>query len=208
MSCLEGKDVLSIADRENPDLIFLSTNLTENNGLECLNSIKSRNTLKDVPVIMVSTLGCDENAERYRFAESDEIIHKPISRHLFRKTVSKFLDLEKRHNARLALRFPVAYGVTSDSCVIGYSMNLGVGGLFVESRKVVPIDTELVVDFLLPETEVRIRCKARVAWVNCANALVKPYFPQGLGLQFLDLKQEDATAIKEFLKNEFLSRMM
>lgn len=208
LSCLTGMDALAIAERENPDLIFMSTNLIDSGGLECLNGIKSHDAMRDIPVIMVSTLGDDEQTERCRFAGCDEIIHKPVSRQLFRSTVSKFLNLEKRLSARLDMRIPVSCRLTPESFVSGFSVNLGVGGLFVESNVAVPVDAEITVDFSLPTTDTRIRCMARVAWANCGSSLAKPCYPHGLGLQFLDLKQEDVTALKEYLKNEFIGRMI
>lgn len=208
LSCLTGGEAITLAERENPDLIFISTNLADSDGLDCLNGIKSHDDMKDVPVVMVSTRGGDEQTEWRRFAGCDDIIHKPVSRHVFRTTVSKFLDLEKRLSARLEIRVPVTFGLTPESFISGFSVNLGVGGLFVESKATVPVDTEIMVNFSLPATDVRIRCMARVAWANSGDTLVKPCYPHGLGLRFLDLKQEDATAIKEFLKKEFFSRLL
>jgi uncharacterized protein (TIGR02266 family) len=208
LSCMTAEETARITMQESPDMVFMSINLAAKNGLECLHSIKMNESTKDIPVVIVSTSGHQEEIEKYQHAKCDEIIFKPVSRHTFLTTVNKFLDLEKRLTSRFEERFPVSYGLEADSSLAGYCVNLSAGGLFVESRNAFPVSTELMVDFLLPNTDIRIQCKARVAWLNCSGALVKPSLSPGMGLQFLNMAQEGEVAIKAYLRKEHINRIL
>ena len=207
LSCSTGDAAISIATHENPDLVFISTNLTDNNGLDCLHTLKMNEFTKDIPVIIVSTSGHHEEIENFRRTQCDDVICKPVNRHTFLATVNKFLDLEKRLTSRFNTSLPVHFSNDSQEPFIGSSVNLSSGGLFLESRNIFPVDTELTLCFSLPNVDIDIHCNAKVGWVNVSGALLKPSLPQGMGLQFLNLTQEAETAIKVFLKNNFIGRI-
>lgn len=208
LSCMTGEEAVRITMQQRPDLVFMSSKLAIKNKLECLNSIKMNGSTKDIPIVIVSACGHHEEIEKCREARCDEIIFKPVSRQTFLTSVNKYLDLEKRLTSRFDVSFPVSFGLEPGSFLAGSSVNLSAGGLFVESRNAFPVNTKLTVDFLLPDTDIRIQCKARVAWLNCLGALVKPSLSPGMGLQFLNLTQEDEVAIKAYLRKEHISRIL
>jgi Tfp pilus assembly protein PilZ len=71
--------------------------------------------------------------------------------------------------------------------------------MFIETYKLLPADTPLAIEFLLPANNNTIACKARVAWVNGATAPVKPSLPPGMGIQFLDLSLKQVRTIRQFV---------
>jgi len=208
LSCTNGGEAVEIVRKESPNLVFLSTNMAFKNGLECLQSIKMNETSKNIPVVMLATSGCDEAIEKFRLAECDEVILKPVSQHTFLGTVKKFLDLEKRIKSRFEVRIAVDFGLESKESFTGYSANLSTGGLFLETSDTFPVNTELLLNFLLPKTDIHVQCNARVAWVNRLGSLVKPSLLPGMGLQFLNLTQENDTTIQEYLRKEHISRLL
>lgn len=76
---------------------------------------------------------------------------------------------------------------------------MGTGGVFIETRMILPEGTEITVKFNLPNTDSIIVAKAMVAWINDPSALKKPSLPPGMGLQFLDLSLDDLHTIRAFL---------
>jgi CheY-like chemotaxis protein/Tfp pilus assembly protein PilZ len=204
LSCSSGEAAFSLALQETPDLVFISTNLTGKNGLDCLQALKMNGSTKDIPVVIILTSGHPEVIENCRLAQCDEVLCKPVSRQIFLTTVNKYLDLEKRLTSRFNVAFPVHFSPGFKESFIGSSVNLSACGLFLESRNIFPVGTELTLDFILPNTDIDIHCKARVTWVNCLGALRKPSLPQGTGLQFLNLTLENETAIKVFLRKEYI----
>lgn len=112
---------------------------------------------------------------------------------------------EKLTDPRYKARIAVFNGPYQKELLTNYTVNISTGGLFLETSKILPIDTSLIVKFQLPHSDAVIVSKARVAWTNDPVALKKPSFPPGMGLQFLDLSLENLHTIRAFLdKGEFV----
>lgn len=101
---------------------------------------------------------------------------------------------------RFKIRLAIFYGPGEQDLMTDYSVNMSTGGVFIESGKILPVDTPLMVEFRLPINNKLITCKARVAWVNEPGAPVKPSLPPGMGVQFLELTLENIRAIRNFLR--------
>lgn len=80
----------------------------------------------------------------------------------------------------------------------GRTGDLSGGGLFVASDEPLPVDTLLVLSFVLPDGY-RVRAAASVAWVRAPR--YRPHeLPAGMGVRFDDLSDEDRHAIEHFLE--------
>ena len=91
------------------------------------------------------------------------------------------------------------YGIIPDELLDDYSVDLNTGGMFLASEHPFTAETLLYIEFILPVGERVIRCKAKVAWVNCPESRRKLELPAGMGVQFLDLTQDDKDAIQNYL---------
>ena len=100
---------------------------------------------------------------------------------------------------RFIARFAVFFGTEEQKLMKDYAVNISTGGIFLETNNILPVDTPLFVEFLLPGKDTPIACNARVSWTNGPIELKKALLPPGMGLQFLDLSLEDLHAIREFL---------
>jgi CheY-like chemotaxis protein len=82
---------LSIStEGKNPDLIFLDINLPKKNGHEVLEYLKSTDSLKEIPVIMLSTSSWYKDIEKANEAGVLLFISKPFDVDQFlRKITSK-----------------------------------------------------------------------------------------------------------------------
>lgn len=103
---------------------------------------------------------------------------------------------EPRMNVRLA----VYYGRTSRTAMTDFSVNVSSGGIFIETDLILPVDTDLFVEFTLPVNDRRIRCRSRVAWTNEPENRKSAVLPSGMGLQFLDLPFDDMTVIRNYIE--------
>lgn len=108
-------------------------------------------------------------------------------------------SLEPRNDPRYSARIAIFYGPYQKKILTDYSINLSTGGVFIETKLILPEDTNLTVKFKLPHTDTLIVAKARVAWVNSPESLKKAALPIGMGLQFLDLTPEGMNAIRTYL---------
>ncbi len=107
------------------------------------------------------------------------------------------VKIEPRYRVRLA----IFYGSDQQQLMTNYSVNMNTGGIFVETIKILAVDTPLVVEFMLPSKKGKlITCNARVAWTNEPGDRKSPHLPPGMGLQFLDLSLENLRDIRDFLE--------
>jgi len=113
--------------------------------------------------------------------------------------LSDQLPLDKRSNPRFLARIAIFHGPYQKEILTDYTVNMGTGGVFIETRMILQEGTEITVKFSLPNTNRIIVAKAAVAWVNDPSALKKPSLPPGMGLQFLDLSLDDLHTIRAFL---------
>ena len=61
VSCMDGRNAVSAAKKEMPDLILLDINLVGKNGFEVLEALKEDATVKDIPVMFITA---DEDREK------------------------------------------------------------------------------------------------------------------------------------------------
>ncbi len=89
-------------------------------------------------------------------------------------------DQDSRFKACLT----ISDGPDRNKTITNYIVNMSTGGMFIESSNLLPVDTLLKVELMLPG-KTPITCKARVAWTNGPHSLKKHSLPYGMGLQFL-----------------------
>lgn len=64
ISATDGETGIELIKKEKPDLLLLDLVLPRIDGFEVLKRIKKDSKVKDVPVLILSNLGQDENIER------------------------------------------------------------------------------------------------------------------------------------------------
>lgn len=62
MAAFNGKEALQVLEHTSPDLIVLDIMMPEMDGLECCRRLKQRETVRDIPVIFLSSL--DETSDK------------------------------------------------------------------------------------------------------------------------------------------------
>src|SRR4051795_1876318 len=77
----DGNVGLQVAGADRPDLILLSIELPRMNGFSVCNKLKRDPTLKDVPLIIMSSESTEETFEQHRRlrTRAEDYVHKPIS---------------------------------------------------------------------------------------------------------------------------------
>src|SRR6201994_3963050 len=77
----DGNVGLQQAASEKPDLILLSIGLPRMNGCSVCNKLKKDPSLKDVPLIIMSSESSDETFEQHRKlrTRAEDYVHKPIT---------------------------------------------------------------------------------------------------------------------------------
>ncbi len=200
-----AKEALEVVRAEQPDLVYMDLYMPEMDGDECCRLIKESQISASIPVVMVTSAGKEEDRERCLRAGCDEIITKPINRAHFLSVAKKYLEVHERKEPRYAVHVKVMFSEQQDQILTDYTVNLNAGGLFLASPEPVPVGTELFVEFSLSEEEQVVRCQARVAWVNDATNPQKRDLPVGMGLEFVDISNDERAMVEDYIEQNALT---
>jgi len=79
--------------------------------------------------------------------------------------------------------------------------NISLGGVFVETEIIQPIETKVILHMFLPnQNEVAkvdsVKAKSTVAWSNPQDL---HWAKKGIGLKFLEIEKQDKELIKEYI---------
>ena len=93
IEAVDGLDALrKLAGTEKIDLILTDINMPVMDGLKLVSMVRQNATLRDIPIIIITTEGAEEDRERGLALGANAYIAKPIqSSHLIR-TVSELLS--------------------------------------------------------------------------------------------------------------------
>lgn len=196
----DGQTGFQAVEAEAPTMAVFDLALLGEAALECCQAIKQDALLAATPVLLVLPEKSDQElTDACRAAGCDALIQRPLTAEGFLDTVCNLLGI----SSRLARRFPVSFHLafldSRKKKHVGSCINVNVGGMFVETESLFPVDTSLSIEFTLPEFQGSLQCTVRVAWVNHPEWRKKNSYPCGLGLQFVDPGQTVIMALREFL---------
>jgi DNA-binding response OmpR family regulator len=79
IGCTDGLDALQKIDSEMPDLIITDIMMPYMSGLEVVRKVKQDNGQKNIPVIVLSTMGQENIVEEAFELGADDYLKKPFS---------------------------------------------------------------------------------------------------------------------------------
>lgn len=205
LTAKSGEKALKLVEVEQPDLIYMDLHMPGMNGDECCRLIKASKDSKNTPVIMVTSAGSEEDKSRCIAAGCNEIITKPINRSLFLSFAKRYLDVHERKEPRYASHIQIKFGQERDKLLTDYTVNINTGGLYVSSSSLLPVGTNLFVEFRLPGEDKNVCCQARVAWTNEGGSPMKRDLPVGMGLGFVGITLDEMNVIREYITNNTLA---
>lgn len=177
---------LSVVRLEKPDLVFMSYSLPDKGGVACCGEIKRDPLLKSVPVVII----CDQNEpgqpEAAKQKGCDACLIKPLDRHSFLQVGRQFLDGIRAH--RQPTLFSVAFSTGGEEYT-GKCLDISGGGMFIECSEEIAAGSLVNVSFKLPDSGTQFSASAEVMWLNRRPNLMKPHYPNGLGLKFVALPE-------------------
>ncbi len=88
---VDGRTALELAKEHHPELILMDIQLPDISGIEVTKIIKMDDSLKEIPIIVVTAFALSGDKKRIREGGCDGYIAKPISVHNFLETVARFI---------------------------------------------------------------------------------------------------------------------
>jgi two-component system, cell cycle response regulator len=200
-----GVEALALMRKDPPHLVFMDMNMPEMDGITCCSAVKSDPFLCEIPVVMLTTVGSEGDRERATKAGCNDYITKPIDRNEFLQIARKYTEAVDRREARVSCNIPVVF-LHAKSPASGHAVDISEGGLFLATHETIRHDTPLKLALYLPvATPHLIEVAGRVAWVNEERNRVCSSLPAGVGVQFLDLDEQQTALVKAFLDAERVS---
>jgi uncharacterized protein (TIGR02266 family) len=190
-----GEEALERIRIERPRVIVADLDMPHLAGDALCVRLKSDPSTQGIPVILVTGSGqADERARAIR-AGADDVIAKPIERMALIQAVNRFLRSQPaRGLARVPLETTVRVRQNGNR-LAATSRNLSRGGIFLETDSPLPPETEVELEFGLPDGHSPIAPTAQVVWAG----EVAPGARRGMGLQFLALDRTSADRIDAFV---------
>jgi uncharacterized protein (TIGR02266 family) len=102
--------------------------------------------------------------------------------------------MTENYSPRIRVDIVAAYSCAG-SYTFGIVKNISRSGLFLESRKLLPVDTELSLRMRLPDEQQKTAVEARVVWSKRATQLC----PAGMGMEFVRLSLENRKKLCRFI---------
>ena len=190
----DAEDAWQTLQRERPDIVVTDLAMPGMCGDDLCRRIKADPDFRRTPVVIVASREQGEEHERAVRAGADDVVEKPINRVSLIRAVNHFLRLAVRGLVRVALETDVH--IAAAECDLwGRSRNVSRGGIFVESEHALAPDSEVRLEFTLPESPGAISPTAKVVWRRPASRSAAA----GLGLQFLRLDREAARRLDEYV---------
>jgi uncharacterized protein (TIGR02266 family) len=116
-----------------------------------------------------------------------------------KKTTDDFVEASSQLETKVSGTVRISFKSESDF-FRAYIGNLAKGGLFVKTMKILPVDTLLNVEFSLPDSNQIIHTTGKVAWTRSGDKSSEK-IPPGMGIQFIDINQEDEKLLKKFIES-------
>lgn len=88
----DGHEAMALAEEERPDLIIMDIMLPGVSGLDLVQKMKADPKLRDVPIIVVTTMATAGDEQTIKAAGADAYLPKPIRVDEFIEAVRKFLE--------------------------------------------------------------------------------------------------------------------
>jgi CheY-like chemotaxis protein len=192
-----GSEALDIARKEQPDVMIADFEMPDMCGDNLCRAIKADRDLHRTPVILVTSGRCAGDHARAIRAQADDVLMKPLNRIQLGLSVSRLLG-EDRDLAPARVPFDEGLRirlVRADASSWGVIRDVSRGGVFVELLGKLPVETELDLDFRLPNVRKPLRPTAQVMWAGLHPKTRAP----GMGLRFLALDRSSCQQIDSFV---------
>ncbi len=196
----DGAAAVRAVESEAPSLAIFDLEQMGEQAFSSCRTIKQDRLLNATPVLLILPSGAGDSLESDCWdCGCDAVVPRPLSSGRLLDAACRLLGISRR----LARRFPVSFQLelldNQQKKHAGACVNLNTGGMFIATETLYPVDTRLVIDFVLPGYQTELHCPVRVAWVNHPEWLKKNEMQCGLGVEFLNPESGIRAALQDFL---------
>lgn len=198
-----AEEAAAVAQKHLPSLIYMDVDMSGMNGFDCCRALKSDLQMQAIPVVLIGAKASAADAAIARVAGADAYLTKPLDRRQFLDVGHNFLMSIERREPRRDCRLPVDF-ICRGLHLQGHCIDVSTGGMFLGCRSTVAKGEALTLKFSLPDEHLSpIELHGRIAWVNSRDEIIKPDYPLGYGIEFIDIPEEKGTALRRCFSNRW-----
>ena len=194
----DGNEALEIVNKTPPDVILMDYYMKGMSGSECCKSIKLNPATKDIPVIMVTSAGKNEDMENCSKAGCDDYITKPVEKIVLLEKVKKYLKFPVRAYKRAPICIPALYYFDNEE-YSGIIFAISEGGLFIKGERILDKESSLKIKFDIPHIARQIEIEGEVVWNSEERNQRSDNIGPGFGVRFTAMDREGLEAIKTYV---------
>lgn len=103
----------------------------------------------------------------------------------------KTITLDERESPRKSCSLTVDYQ-SQDSEHSEHILDIGTGGVFIETTEPIAVGQELTLNFTFPDSQDTIKVNGEIVWRN----------PKGIGVKFISITRQQVDKIKTYIADE------
>lgn len=196
---LEARDAataLALARSHRPSLVFMDIDMPGMDGLACCRQFRDDSELQRIPVILIGDSSTPEQQKQAQAAGCAGYLAKPLDRRRFLEAGHRLLVSIDRRESRRDCEIPVSFdwhGTERHAMCVDISS----GGMFLRIEPRAGKGDLLRMRLRLPDRErTVVKLTGRIAWVNLAETPIKPDYPPGYGIEFIDISEPAGIALR------------
>jgi len=185
------------------DLLILDLLMPKLSGFEVLKKIQTELGGKKFPILVIS--GVFKNPKeiaKIRQMGADGFLTKSVVVDEILYRVNAFFcpaPKKQRRYPRVFCNFPVEYQYNG-SRHSSYITTLSLGGCFVRTLKPAPEGQRIIIKIMIPELRKEVSASGKVVWVNRWDENRKPNTLPGMGIEFIEIPEEEREYLKEIIE--------
>lgn len=191
-----GGKAIEVAEKDRPDLILLDYIMPDLMGDQVCHMLKSKQATRSIPIMIVSTSADQADIEKCFAAGAVEYVTKPINAQEVLSKAANILNIPNRLHYRIPLCLKVE-GEASGKSFSGTSKNISRGGILVECKQKIKLNSQLTLDLPILPGDKMISMPGLVIRVDRDEA-ADAYL---LGIQFHDSDPAQKQALEDFIVN-------
>lgn len=192
-------EALVLAAEQQPSLIFMDIDMPGTDGLTCCSKLKQEAGLRHIPIVLIGDQSDPESQGRATEAGADAYLAKPLDRRLFLEIGHSFLFSVDRREPRKPVHVSVDMTCMGETSQVS-GIDVSTGGIFLSCQTRAAEGEHLLLKFTIPGSDgARTTLKGRVAWVNVAGKGRKPNYPDGYGVEFIDIPDDVGVALRRYI---------